>query len=82
VNIGIVVSAQLLFFLRSKGANRLLNIAVGVLAANHETDLTRRIGGDGRVSVFNSREDFFAIFLEFGDQGKVKPLVLGCFDRS
>jgi hypothetical protein len=78
VNLGIVVSAQLVLFLRSPLAQRLANIAVGILAADHEANLTRWVGGDGGVCVFDSWEDLLAVLLELGDQWKVEPLVLSC----
>jgi len=68
VNIGIVVLAQLLLFLGSESSERLLHVAVGILAANHETDLARWVGGDGGVGVLNGGKDFFAVLLELGDE--------------
>lgn len=78
VDLGVVVSAQLVLFLGSPLAQRLANIAVGVLAADHEANLTGWVGGDGGVCVFHSWEDLLAVLLELGDQWKVKPLVLSC----
>ena len=79
MNFGIVVSAQPLFLLGRKATYRLLDVSVGVLAADHEADLARGIGGDSCVGVFDGREDFFAVFLQLGNQGEVEPLVLSCF---
>lgn len=78
MNIRIVVSAKLLLFFSSKGSQRLLNIAIGILTADHEADLAGGICGDGGVGVLDGGEDFFAGLLELGDKLQVEPLVLGC----
>jgi hypothetical protein len=80
MNIRIIVLAQLLLLLGCERSQRHLNIAIGVLAADHEADLARGIGRDRRVGVFDGGEDFFAVFLELGDEGQVEPLVLGCVE--
>lgn len=72
-----VVSAQLLLLFRSPGSERLLQVTVGVLAANHEADLSGWIGGDRGVAVLDVREDFLASLLEVGNEWHVQPLVLG-----
>jgi hypothetical protein len=77
VDLSVVVPAELVFLLRGPATQWLANIAFGVLAANHEADLARWIGGDGGVCIFNGREDLLAVLLELGDQWKVEPLVLG-----
>jgi hypothetical protein len=63
MNIRIVISAQLLFFLSGEATNRLLHITVGILAADHEADLAGGVRGDGCVGVFDGWEDFFAVSL-------------------
>lgn len=73
-----VVSAQLLLLLGGPAAQRLLEVAVGVLAADHEADLAGGIGGDGGVAVLDVGEDLLAGLLEVGDERHVEPLVLGC----
>jgi hypothetical protein len=78
MNIRVIILAQLLLLFRSKRANRLLDIAIGILAADHEANLAGRICRDGSVGVFDGGEDFFAVFLELGDQWQMEPLVLGC----
>ena len=78
VDFGVVVAAVLVLLLLSPTAERGLDVAAGVLAADHEADLTRGVGGDGSVGVFSDGEDFLAVGLELGDEGEVKPLVLGC----
>lgn len=78
MNLCIIVSAQLVLFLGSPLAQRFANIAVGILAADHEANLTRWVGGDGGVCVFDSWEDLLAVLLELSNQWKVKPLVLSC----
>ena len=57
VDVLAVVLAQLLLFLGGPGAKRLLDVAVAVLAADHEANLARRVGWDGGVRVLGDRED-------------------------
>jgi hypothetical protein len=63
----LIVVTQLLLILLRERAHRVLEIALGVLAANHEADLARRVGGDGCVCVFDVGKDFLAVLLELGD---------------
>jgi hypothetical protein len=77
VDLGVVVSAKLILLLRSPLAQGLANITAGILAADHEADLTRWVGGDGGICVFNGWEDLLAVLLQLGDQWEVQPLVLG-----
>ena len=67
MNICVVIPAKLLLLFRRKASDRLLHIALGVFGADHEADLARRIGGDGRVGVFHGWEDFFTVLLELRD---------------
>lgn len=78
VDILVVVAAETLLLLASPLADGLTHIAFGVLAADHEANLTGGVGGDGGVGVFGDGEDLIAGLLEVGDQRKVQPLVLGC----
>ncbi len=78
MDLRVVVLAELDFLLRGPRAERHLDIGVGILGANHETDLARRVGRDGGVGVLGDREDLLAVLLELGDEGQVKPLVLSC----
>jgi hypothetical protein len=39
--------------------------------------LTRWVGGNGGICVFNGWEDLLAVLLQLGDQWEVQPLVLG-----
>lgn len=78
MDVCIVVAAQLLLLLLGPRPEGDLDIGVGVLAAHHEADLARRVGGDGGVGVLGHGEDLLAIFLELSDQLQVEPLVLGC----
>jgi hypothetical protein len=77
VDVGVVVSAELVFLLRGPAAYRCFEIASGILAADHEANLARWVGWDRGVGIFYGRENLLAIFLELGDQWEVKPLVLG-----
>jgi len=75
VDLLVVVLAQLLLFLGRKGTERLGDIAIGVLAADHEANLPRWVGRDGGVSILDSWEDFLAILLQLGNQWEVEPLI-------
>ncbi len=77
VDLFIVVAAQLLLLFRTPATQWRLHVSVGILAADHETDLAGWVGWDGSVGVFDGWEDFFAGFLELRYHLQVKPLVLG-----
>ena len=81
MNVLVVVAAQLLLLLTGPGADGLLDVAVGVLAADHEANLAGGVGGDGGVSVLGDGEDLLAGLLQVSDEREVKPLVLGCIVR-
>jgi hypothetical protein len=74
----VVVSTKLVLFLRSPATQWLGDIALGVLAADHEADLAGWVGGDGGVGVLDGWEDLLAVGLQLGDEWEVKPLVFGC----
>ena len=76
MDLGVVVSAKLVLLLWAPATQRLANIALGILAANHEADLAGWVGGDGGVCVFDRGEDLLAVLLQLGDQWEVEPLVL------
>jgi len=76
VDLRVVVPAQLVFLLRGPLAEGLLDVAAGVLAADHEANLAAGIGGDGGVAVLGDGEDLLAVLLELADERHVKPLVL------
>lgn len=76
VDVLVVVLAQLLLLFRGPASERLLEVGIGILGANHETDLTRWVGGNSGVGIVDSREDFLAVLLELGDEWQVQPLVL------
>lgn len=73
----VVVSAQLVFLFWGPATKRLLDVAVGVLTADHEADLAGWVGWDGGVCVLDRGENLLAILLELGDQWEVEPLVFG-----
>lgn len=75
VDLLVVVPAQLVFLLWAPDSQGVLDVSVGIFAANHEANLARRICGNGSVGIFNHREDFFAIFLELGNKRQMEPLV-------
>jgi len=82
MDLPIIISTQFPLLLGAPMAQRGRDVAVLVLAADHEADLAGGVGGNGRVGVFDGREEFLAGFLELGDQGKVEPLVLACGGRG
>jgi hypothetical protein len=81
VYVGVVVSTQLVFLLGRPAAYRCFEIAIGILAADHEANLAGWVGWDGGVGIFDVREYLLAVLLELGDQWEVEPLVLR-WDRS
>lgn len=82
VDLLVVVSVDGLLLLCGPRSEWVLNITVGVLAADHEADLTTWVGWDGGVCVFDSWEDLLAVLLQLGDEWKVEPLVLGWEDSQ
>jgi hypothetical protein len=82
VNVLVVVAAETLLLLAGPGADGLADIAVGVLAADHEADLAGWVGGDCGVGVFGDGEDLLAGLLEVGDEREMEPLVLGCEENT
>lgn len=82
MDLRVVVAAELLFLLLGPGAERNLEVGVGVLGADHESNLTGGVGGDGGVGVLGDGEDLLAVLLELGDEGKVEPLVLSCLHEN
>ena len=76
MDLRIVVSTQLILLFGGPAAKRLGDIALGILAADHEADLAGRVGRDGCVGIFDGWEDFHAILLQLGDEREVEPLVL------
>lgn len=71
----VVVPALLCLLLRRPTPQRFLDIDLGILAADHETDLARWIRGNSGEPVLGDREDFAAGFLNVLDQVEVEPLV-------
>jgi len=82
VDLRVVVLAQSALLLLGPGAQRDLDVAVGVFAADHEANLARRVGRDSSVGILGHREDLAAVLLELGDEREVEPLVLGCKPTS
>lgn len=78
VDLLVVVLAELVLLLSRPGTDRLLEVALGILAADHEADLAGGVGRDGGVGVLDVGEDGLAVLLELGNEGKMEPLVLGC----
>lgn len=78
VDICVVVLVDGIFLLWCPASEWGLDVAGGILAADHEANLAGWVGWDSGVSVFNNWEDFLAVFLQLGDQWQVEPLVLSC----
>jgi hypothetical protein len=78
VDLLVVVSAKLLLLLWGERAQRVGEVAGGILGADHEADLAGGVGWDGRVGVLDVREDLLAVLLELSDQWEMEPLVLSC----
>ena len=76
VDVGVVVPAQLVFLLGSPAPQWRCEIAISVLAADHEADLAAGVSWNGSVGIFDVRENLLAVLLELGDQWEVDPLVL------
>lgn len=81
MDVGVVVAAQTVLLLAGPAADGLLEVGLGVLAADHEADLAGGVGGDGGVGVLSNGEDLVASLLQVGDELEVKPLVLGCKEK-
>lgn len=69
VDLLVVVAAQSLLLLGGPGADGDADVAVGVLAADHEADLAGWVCRDRGVGVVHHGEDFKAGLLEGSDQG-------------
>jgi hypothetical protein len=78
VDAAVVVAVALILLLLGQSAERLGDVAAGLLAAHHEADLARGVGGDRGVGVLDDGEDLAAGLLEIGDELEVEPLVLSC----
>ena len=68
MNLFVVISTELVLLLWSPAAQWLLEIRLGVFAADHKADLARRVGWDRSVGIFDNWEDLLAGGFEFSDQ--------------
>lgn len=82
VDILVVVATQLLLLFHVPAPQRLLDIPIFILAANHKSNLSARVRRDSGVGVFDGREDLFAGFLQVGNEGEMEPLVLRWLEQS
>jgi len=78
VHLLVVVLAVLVLLSRSPTPQRLLDVNLRVLAADHEADLTRWVCWDGGETVFGDGEDLAALLLELCDERKMQPLAFTC----
>jgi hypothetical protein len=63
VDVGVVVAAQLVFLLGSPAAQRCCEIAISILAADHEADLAAGVSWNSSVGIFDVRENLLAVLL-------------------
>lgn len=82
VHLGVVIAAELLLLFFGPATEGLAHVTVGILAADHETDLAGRIGRNGGVGVFGDGKDLTADLAEVGNEGEMEPLVLGCESKK
>jgi hypothetical protein len=68
VNVLAIVSAQLFLLLLTPAPDRFSDIAVCILAADHETYLPRGVRWNGRIGVFYNRKDFLACLLQLRNE--------------
>lgn len=79
MDIRVVVAELGVLLLGGEAADWVLQVAAGVLGADHEADLAGWVGWDGGVGVLDGWEDLLAVLLELGDQWQVEPLVLSYY---
>lgn len=84
VDLRVVVTAQLGLLVLGPLAKGLLDVGVGILGADHESDLAAGVGGDGGETVLDSGEQLAGEAHDLLDNGHVKPdaLALGANDSS
>lgn len=73
VDLRVVVTAQLGLLVLGPLAKGLLDVGVGILGADHESDLAAGVGGDGGETVFDSGEQLAGEAHDLLDNGHVKP---------
>lgn len=73
VDLRVVVAAQLGLLLLGPLAKGLLDLSVGILGADHESDLTAGVGGDGDETVLDSGEQLAGKAHNLLDNGHVEP---------
>lgn len=76
VDVRVVVAAKLLLLLAGPLAEWDLDVGLGVLAADEETNLAGWVGWDGGVSVLDDWEDLAARLDESLNHVEMEPLVL------
>ena len=76
MDLAVVVAEVGILELLGELADWLAKVGLWVLGADHETNLSSWVGGDGGESVLDDWEDLLAVLLDLLDEWKVKELVL------
>lgn len=75
MNLLVVVTTELFFLLNCPAPEWLADVSVGIFTTDHESNLTRWVGRNCCVGIFDDREDLSTRFLERRNQRKVEPLI-------
>jgi hypothetical protein len=73
--LGVVLVNLVVLLIRERSQGS-LDVGIGILGANHETNLTRGVGGDGSVGILSNGEDLLASLLKVLDDLEMEPNVL------
>lgn len=73
VDLRVVVTTELILLLGSELAKRLSEVDISILGAHDVTNLTRGIGRDRGVSIFNLRVEILTEILDLSDERKMEP---------
>lgn len=73
VDLRVVVTTELILLFRRELAKRFSEVGVRILGAHDVTDLTRGVGRDRSVGVFDLRIEVLAEILDLSDERKMEP---------
>jgi len=74
----VVVLAVLVLLSSRPTPQGFLDVNLGVLAADHEADLARRVCGDSGETILGDGEGFTEFLQDGFDEGKMQPLAFTC----